>query len=100
VNAVELEEFFTYYYRSGSPERAVEALKYVLDNPNCLGPQPRLSSNHPSLYFFSRIVQVHPEVFRECVELLHGTSDDGREFVLALAELSGDDEVKELVASD
>lgn len=93
MNQDELNRFVTDYYEHGSPDKAVEALKFVA-NP---GRPEHLNFLPITLYFLRRLADNHPELIRGYQTVLSQVEESGRGIILTLLRLVGDDETRDFL---
>ena len=88
-----LEEVENYYYRSGSPEKAVAALEHYVTSETLLESANPAQSN-PALYLFSRISELNPGLIRKYEALFDKASGKGKVLLIWLLELAGDGQTR------
>jgi heat shock protein HtpX len=77
MNQREYEEFVTGYYRHPTPSRAGEAIGYVA-TASWLADS---TARRPAVYFFRRLVDLHPEVILQYRAMRAAVRDAGNGFV-------------------
>lgn len=99
MNEAEFDRFITYYYQSGSPNKAPEALQYLINSEMLQVAMAQEGTYHLITYLFSRIVQDHSEVLRQYEALFDEASHEGRLFIMRILELGGDEKTRDFMAS-
>ena len=89
----EFFEFTTYYYRSGDPARAPEALAYFV------APDSLPENIEPMLHVFGRIAECRPDVLRGYEDILDTTSAEGKSFIVTLLKRIGDERTRDILES-
>ncbi len=73
MNDLECDDFLTYYYRSPVPERATEALRFLMSGSHVEDACGRV----PTAYFFARMAQENPGLLRDYEQLFGETQFEG-----------------------
>jgi hypothetical protein len=87
MDSRQFEKLTNDYYRSGSPEQAVEALAYLLQTPEFAQRPPQTLV--AVAQFFQAVARRHPTVIAGYQALAATASDAGRRFVEAVLAQSG-----------
>ncbi len=93
----EFQEFTNNYYRSGSPEKAPEALTLFVTSDLLVDATPH--GIEPAQYLFGRIGEDRPEVLRGYESVLEKSDSEGRAFILSLLGSIGDERTDALLKS-
>ena len=73
----EFDAYLTNYYQSPAPERASEAVRWFAASPLVEDPLSRA----PVAYFFARLAQEHPALFREYEAVHQHATPTGKAFI-------------------
>lgn len=93
----EFQEFTNNFYRSGSPEKAPEALTHFVKSDLFVNATPHnIEIVH---YLFGRIGEDRPEILRGYESVLEKSNFEGRDFIISLLGSVGDERTDALLKS-
>lgn len=97
MDQVESEEYLSFYYRSGAPEKAPDALAYIANSDFLDQMTPHETG--PLIFLFTRIAEDRPNVIRGYESVLEEANAEGRRFILSLLGEAGDGKTRDFLKS-
>lgn len=95
MNEEEFNNFFAYYYQSGTPDKTAEALEYVIDS-ELINLRPKSDT---FAYFFAKIAENDPTVLKKYNTVFRKIPHKGRVFILKVMEWLHNEDAKDFLTA-